>query len=400
MKRSLSFALLLFSQLLMAQTLHTVLPSTTDPNITDPDVNHYAYINTDITPKNKLFLFLPGTGASPVHYTFILAGAANLGYHSIGLTYPNAVAINSDSVCGTSTDTTCHSRARHEVFDGIDRISSLNIDTNNCIQNRVLKLLQYLFLHFPSEHWGQYILGDSINWNKIIVSGHSQGGGHAGFISKIKEVDRVVMFCAMDWIILLNRNADWITWPGQTSQNRYFGLAHQRDELLPFAEVQTTWKNFGMFNYGSLVFVDTAITPFANSHTLYTNITPRNDTTQYHGSPVVNYYTPLDAYNVPVLKPVWDYLIDHPINSGVNEPATGSDLFYIFQEPQNERLTIKLTNNQCINDQLQIYNLVGERMKEIEIIQMTQVNISDFSTGLYFIRLKHHPLQIKKFIKF
>ena len=106
------------------------------------------------------------------------------------------------------------------------------MDTNNCIERRTLKLLQYLHNNYPSENWEHYFSGNQINWNKIIVTGHSQGGGHPGIISKIKQVDRVAMFAAMDWITLLNRNADWITWNGPTPTDRYYGFIHQDDELL------------------------------------------------------------------------------------------------------------------------------------------------------------------------
>ena len=129
MKYHLTTLMFLTIQLLNAQTLHTVTPSVTDPNITTPNANHYVYINTAVTQKNKLFLFFPGTGGIPSYYKEITKEAANLGYYSIGLSYPNAQAIN--TICAGTTDTTCHRRARYETFDGIDRHDSLNVDTNN-----------------------------------------------------------------------------------------------------------------------------------------------------------------------------------------------------------------------------------------------------------------------------
>ena len=111
--------LLFLPTLLFGQTEHMVQPNTADPLSGAPNNNHFIYTNPSVTQKNKLFLFFPGTGAAPFNYREILKHAANLGYHAIGLTYPNSDAIN--QICLTTTDTTCHSRARLEVFDGIDR---------------------------------------------------------------------------------------------------------------------------------------------------------------------------------------------------------------------------------------------------------------------------------------
>ena len=89
------FGLLLLPDLLFSQTQHIVQPNIADPSSGAPNNNHFIYINQTITPKNKLFLFFPGTYAVPYNYREILKHAANLGYHSIGLTYPNSGAINS-----------------------------------------------------------------------------------------------------------------------------------------------------------------------------------------------------------------------------------------------------------------------------------------------------------------
>jgi len=64
-----------------------------DPLSGIPNYNHYIY-NNKYTKKGKLFLFFVGTGALPYHYREILKLAANIGYHSIGLSYPNDKAIN------------------------------------------------------------------------------------------------------------------------------------------------------------------------------------------------------------------------------------------------------------------------------------------------------------------
>ena len=44
-------------------------------------------------PNGKLFVFLPGTGGVPTSNQLLLSTAADLGYHVIGLSYPNSTAV-------------------------------------------------------------------------------------------------------------------------------------------------------------------------------------------------------------------------------------------------------------------------------------------------------------------
>lgn len=59
----------------------------------------------------------------------------------------------------------------------------------------------------------------------------------------------------------------------------------------------------------------------------------------------------------------------------------------VYPSPASELLTIKL-RNKGINDQLQVFNVMGVLLKEIEATETTMVDVSDLPKGLYFIRLK------------
>jgi hypothetical protein len=83
-----------------------------------------------------------------------------MGFHSIGLTFPNSHTIN--QICLTTTNSTCHSSARMEVFDEIDRHENIQVDEYNFIERRTLKLLVYLDQIFPTEQWGQFFTGNQI----------------------------------------------------------------------------------------------------------------------------------------------------------------------------------------------------------------------------------------------
>lgn len=386
--------LLAFPILLFGQTEHIIPPNAADPLSGPPNNNHFIYTNQAVSQKNKLFLFFPGTGAVPFNYRQILKHAANLGYHSIGLTYPNSDAIN--MICLTTTDTTCHSRARLEVFDGMDRHPALNVDTINCIERRTLKLLQYLEASYPSENWGQYYSGDQILWNKMIVSGHSQGGGHAGIISKIRQVERVAMFAAMDWIGLLNRSADWITWDGLTAEGQYYGFMHQNDEAIDFNNVLINWDNYGMSSFGNLVLVDTTNTPFNNSRKLYTLLTPANDITKFHGSPVADAYTPMDS-GAPVFAPVWTYMIE----GGETITSISTQQIFeqvnVFPNPANSILFIDCDT--CENSAYLIYNLQGQIAKN-GLTTNKKIDVSSLPPGVYILKIFSQNLRRTiKFVK-
>ncbi len=381
MKKIYFLGILLLTSFAYSQTVHTVKPNTIDSLSGTPNNNHLAYINQAITSKNKLFLFLPGTYAIPFNYREILKHAANLGYHSIGLTYPNNLLIN--SICATSIDTTCHSRARLEVFDGIDRHDDIDVDTNNCIKQRTLKLLQYLQNNYPTENWGQYLTNNQINWDKIIVSGHSQGGGHAGIIAKIKKVDRVVMFSTMDWVPTLNRNADWVSWNSLTSPEKYYGFVHTNDELFDFTNIQTTWNRFKM--NGSLVNVDTSNSPYQNSQILCTIKSPSNNSDKFHNSVVVDVDTPLEL-NKPIFSSVWTYMIEgnNTLVSTINN--SDSKKVKVYPNPTSSVLNIiSLGDN---NYEYVIYNLQGEKVI-YGTIEKNRIDLSNLSKGIYLLKLQN-----------
>lgn len=376
------YLLLFFPFYVSAQTQYMVRPNIADPLSGSPNNFHYIYINKDLPQKNKLFLFFPGTGGVPFNYREIVKHAANLGYHSIGLTYPNSQAIN--QICAASTDTTCHSRARHEVFDGVDRHADLTVDTNNCIQTRTLKLLQYLNNNYPDDNWGQYLSNDEIEWEKVIVSGHSQGGGHAGIISKIKKVDRVVMFAAMDWIGLLNRNADWITWAGPTPQSSYYGFTHEKDEFVDFAKIQTTWSNYGMSNFGNIVLVDTSDSPYNYTRQLFSLLTPANDTSKYHGSVVVDEYTPMSS-GLPVFGPVWTYMIEGSDFVSTIDAVVKKEKPIWYPNPVGSILYYDCKN--CEGNFYKIYSLQGKLIKS-GVMQNGYINLSDVASGICFLKVE------------
>ncbi len=333
-----SFLLAFGGQTIYAQRQSIlVAPQTTDPNITTNLNNHYVSVNRGIAQKNQLFLFFPGTGGVPINCQQINNTAADLGFHAVNLTYPNDEAVN--SLCGGSnTNLDCYGNVRLEIKDGVDRSNLVSVNRANSIENRLIKLLIHLRNAAPNQDWGQYLLDDnSINWSKIVVAGHSQGGGHAGIIGRYHSVARVVMFAAMDYNAATNSLANWIALPNSTpnatAADKFFGFSHQRDEMVNYTLLSNrVWTAFGMSNFGAITNVDAAIPPYNNTHSLTSNAECAN----FHGCIVVDARLAFQN-GVPVYKPVWEYLLSNttaPLvlasiqftrnGQTVNRPAVGT----------------------------------------------------------------------------
>jgi hypothetical protein len=102
-----------------------------------------------------------------------------MGYHVIGLSYQNLESINLE-VCPATRDSTCHRRARYEIWFGEDTHDSLHVTPANAVVNRVLKLLNYLADTYPTENWGQYLLSDStVNWQNVVTASYSHRAENA-----------------------------------------------------------------------------------------------------------------------------------------------------------------------------------------------------------------------------
>lgn len=285
--------------------VYYIAPKVTDATITTALSNHYVSVKTGTALKNVLYVWFPGTYRNPTNCRATTEKAASLGFHSIGLMYDNLVAGN--PLCRATGDITCHSRARREVIDGIDRHPTVKVNTANSVINRLTKLLLYLNKTRPTQGWGQYILNGKPNWSKIIVGGHSQGGAIAGVIGKHYPVKKVIMLSMIDY---LNNGKipDWAA--NQTNKEKYFALTNLADELVPYTKVKIGWDVMGMSAYGGKVNVDWSAPPYGNTHTLITTRTPVTTLIdKYHNSTGVDAYIPKNSSGKYVYDKAWEYML-------------------------------------------------------------------------------------------
>ncbi len=136
----------------------------------------------------------------------------------------NFNAVN--TLCGgLNTDLDCYGKVRLEIIDGTDRTGLVGVNRANSVENRLIKLLQYMLRNYPNAGWEQFLeSGQSIKWSFIVTSGHSQGGGHAAILAKYHKIARVVMFAAMDYNGRVMKPANWIGANNATPAPAYYGL--------------------------------------------------------------------------------------------------------------------------------------------------------------------------------
>jgi len=342
-----------------ADTVGAIQPRQIDPMETDLPITsaitkpawgfHLAWpVERSRSPgsvsNSLLYLFLPATGATPSDYTLIQQEAVDLGYHVIGLAYPNTdavVGICHDPMRNLSYEDrqACYLNVRQQTLDPtiLRNTDYTKVSAADTIYNRLTKLLTYLRKKYPEEGWGGFLDETGApNWSRIVVAGHSQGGGNAALIGKQHLVARVVMissppdgcFESLDKYgdtlpLALPGCADpitnpltvpgalWTGLPGLTPADRYYGLAHESEfAITPMLE---NWGRLGLYQFGNPVVREDSAPPYGCTHMLLTRRPPLKvpgiaRSLYAHRLTVRNGFTPTDETGVPLLRDAWRYI--------------------------------------------------------------------------------------------
>jgi hypothetical protein len=304
----------------------------------------------DSVEQGLLYVFLPATGNVPGDYTLIQREALDLGYHVIGLAYPNKDAVVKlcnplpDINIGSGSRQQCYEDVRLQTIDGTPRYFTdmkggqqtyTKVDTTNSIDNRLVTLLSYLTTTYPREGWQGFLRVNDANilepdWSHIVVAGHSQGGGNAAMIGKLHRVARVAMIssppdgcfnaanlpAALPGCSLDHQDytipADWAR-IGLTPADRYYGLAHVGEFAIE--PIEANWGAFGLGAFGKTVIADPPATPPNTcSHMLLTTVASRLQDVvvplQDHRLTARDTYTPLahGDNGPPLLRNAWRYI--------------------------------------------------------------------------------------------
>ncbi len=204
-----------------------VEPALTDPAIESVHGPHIALYDPNVPSRHLLYLFITGTGGSAVGSTRMDSIFATWGYNAISVDYEdNVIAVAS----AHSLDSTSFGRYRDAIVTGAPVSDLIKVDTANSILNRFQKLLVYLAKHDPEGNWGEFLKDGQPVWSKVIVGGHSQGAGHAPYIAKLFDVNRVLIFSGpQDFMDDLGRPAPWQRMKSATPASRYFAFLAMND---------------------------------------------------------------------------------------------------------------------------------------------------------------------------
>ena len=229
-----------------------VKPFDTDNNYSRRDKAHYV-IEGDNENKT-LLVFIGGSYSNPKHYARICKHAATIGLDVISLSYRNQVAA---APLGKQDDPLVFDHYRQEICFGNPVSVAVEVDELNPIKTRLEKLLTYLTQNHTEANWGQYLTAsNTLQWDKIVFAGHSQGAGHAAYLGKKEKVKRVVMFSGPnDYSTYSQAPGNWLNKTGKTPIKDYYSLLHVNDNIVPFEHQVANTQALGLIKENQLPFL-------------------------------------------------------------------------------------------------------------------------------------------------
>lgn len=361
-----------------------VKPIQTDIGYAAVQDSHLVVRNT-ATNLNKLFLFIGGTGSNTKGYLALSNFAGNLGFDVINLSYPNTVAAAS---LANSNDSMTFNKYRQEVCYGTPLSVDVTVDTLNSIYKRTVKLINYLNTTYPTQNWNQYLINPTtLDWSKIIVGGHSQGGGHACYFAKFNVVERSLMFSSPnDYSNFFSRSANWLRTPGVSVMSKHFAYLSLSDEIVPFSNQLVNLQGLGLFPLYDTTYVDNANSPYSNSHCLYTTQAP-GLSILYHNS---------TTKSGSINNSVWTYMLTSVISVGINETKE-NDPILIYPNPGSSIVNIysdrNLKDKNYTIQDLRGQTILNGKLSESKFIS---IDLSTFNTGIYFFTIDRKTYKLIK----
>ena len=292
-------------------------------------------VPTEGATRPELFVFLGGTGGNCGNHKWVTLMAATVGYRALCLSYVNDPSsldyCISDMV--TSPTTSCSNDFRRENIYGEDTSDRLQIGPRNSIVGRLKALIGNVAESEPDLGFEAYLNGDDIAWDKIFISGFSQGGGNAGILSQDHEVARALFLskgigpsfhvldgscthcadecpsseaevCQSGYCVRIEPAA-YYTEPRATPASRSFGFVHQLEDAM--FQNPDAWVQWGMDLCGGLTSVEDFPDDYRCSHMLMTRAEPAGDS--YHPSMASDGATAKDAEGMPLNQRVYMYLM-------------------------------------------------------------------------------------------
>ncbi|HEX2356294.1 MAG TPA: hypothetical protein VHI50_07515, partial [Micromonosporaceae bacterium] len=189
-----------------------VSPSQTLHHATRWDSPHYA-MRSDSPSVARLVVFLHGyTGTASAFYagdvtpgTSIMASAVNSGYYAIALTHRSTPNVRVE--CGA--DMSCHLPTRATLVTGTVQEGSAPAVADMAYDDGIEPRLVHLLVDLRDRTdaaggWGAFLAPPAcrgpractVVWSRVLLAGHSQGGGHAAVMARQHAVAGVIMLAS------------------------------------------------------------------------------------------------------------------------------------------------------------------------------------------------------------
>ncbi|MBL8682478.1 MAG: hypothetical protein JNK05_25145 [Myxococcales bacterium] len=201
--------------------------------------------------NGRLVVHVVGTWSDPANDHRFPEQACALGFVAIAPMYENRDPARETCL----EDGPCYEAHRREIVDGVEGAPApVDVDRPNSLRNRIATLLARL-AEADGAPWPT--VRDRIaggDWRTTVVSGHSQGSGHALYLAREEVTERLVLLAGpsdrlgdrtptsapVPWIAALR------TTPPRTPAARIFGYMHDDDSIQVVAQVLDNWDAIGL----------------------------------------------------------------------------------------------------------------------------------------------------------
>ncbi|RYZ93707.1 MAG: hypothetical protein EOP47_29220 [Sphingobacteriaceae bacterium] len=245
---------------------------------------------------------IPGTNGTPNSLSEISKTAAYNGYYSIGIAYSNKTPI--EYLIGANPNEYTTEYILEEYLTGQDLSPKVNINRTNSFENRIIKMILYLDAQYPAENWKRFLtVTNEIEWEKLIVAGHSQGSDHAILMAKKRKLFRVGLIGGPGSFRLANGKYPVRAAKSATPASSIYGFNHTADAVRRWADVKRAWAAM------SIPGIPNSVDNFRvsdNSHQLTTSYTEFADP---HNGIVKDAGAPKAKSGKPLYRPVWEYML-------------------------------------------------------------------------------------------
>ncbi|GBG24255.1 Hypothetical Protein FCC1311_004732 [Hondaea fermentalgiana] len=279
----------------------------------------------DAEPSRLLHVHLSGTFSHPVFSSSFLESCAKRnGHHTIGLAYrysfipSGLVGKGIRELYADDEDAQAEAiRAFHEtvVFGGPKTTLTQAVSEADSVEGRLRSALHHLASNYPREGW-QYFLQEKkdaqgrcfVRWDRIVLSGHSQGGAHAAYLASVLPLRRVVLLSAPQSIPSITKS--FVAQPMATKDVMAFAHEHedQIDSIKDALNLLGVLKDSNVVNVDELC--DWDASKFLTCKALFSTVPPGNKLRirPEHASVAIDVVAPKVKGKSLYAQTVWPYL--------------------------------------------------------------------------------------------